>query len=86
MTEIKLKYGAVMKQLESVSSALEAVSIGNEGSNGKNKLDYTSKYHSREAKLVSMISEYKQAVHKNIADVKDNVDSLKEQDEAIAVK
>ena len=33
-----------------------------------------------------MISEYKQAVHKNIADVKDNVDSLKEQDEAIAVK
>lgn len=86
MTEIKLKYGAVMKQLESVSSALEAVSIGNAGSTGKNKLDYTSKYHSREAKLVSMISEYKQAVHKNIADVKDNVDSLKEQDEAITVK
>ncbi|MED2997972.1 YwqI/YxiC family protein [Bacillus velezensis] len=86
MAEIKLKYGAVMKQLESVSSALEAVSIGNVGSNGKNKLDYTSKYQSREAKLVSMISEYKQAVHKNIADVKDNVDSLKEQDEAIAVK
>ena len=86
MAEIKLKYGDVMKQLESVSIALEAVSIGNVGSNGKNKLDYTSKYQSREAKLVSMISEYKQAVHKNIADVKDNVDSLKEQDEAIAVK
>ena len=54
--EIKLKYGAVMKQLESVSSALEAVSIGSAGSNGKNRLDYTSKYESREAKLVSMIS------------------------------
>lgn len=35
MAEIKLKYAAVMKQLESVSSALEAVSIGNAGSNGK---------------------------------------------------
>ncbi|MBY8911650.1 YwqI/YxiC family protein [Bacillus sp. YC2] len=86
MAEIKLKYGAVIKQLEAVSRALEAVSIAGPGSNGKNKLDYTSKFQSREAKLHSMIGEYKQAVHKNIADVKDNVDSLKEQDEAIAVK
>lgn len=33
-----------------------------------------------------MLGDYKKAVQKNIEDTKDNVDSLKEQDAAIAVK
>ncbi|MFP9170370.1 DUF5344 family protein [Enterococcus faecalis] len=36
--------------------------------------------------MKTMLGDYKKAVQKNIEDTKDNVDSLKEQDEAIAVK
>ncbi|AOA56402.1 putative protein YwqI [Bacillus subtilis] len=86
MSEIKLKYDAVIKTLESVKDALADVSIGAAGSNGKNKLDYTKKYHEREENIKTMLGDYKKAVQKNIEDTKDNVDSLKEQDEAIAVK
>ncbi|MEC1901614.1 YwqI/YxiC family protein [Bacillus atrophaeus] len=86
MSEIKQKYDTVIKTLESVKDALADVTIGAAGSNGKNKLDYTSKYDEREENIRTMLGDYKKAVHKNIEDTKDNVDSLKEQDEAIAVK
>lgn len=52
----------------------------------ENSLDYTKKYHEREENIKTMLGDYKKAVQKNIEDTKDNVDSLKEQDEAIAVK
>lgn len=86
MSEIKLKYDTVIKTLESVKDALADVTIGAAGSNGKNSLDYTKKYHEREENIKTMLGDYKKAVQKNIEDTKDNVDSLKEQDEAIAVK
>ncbi|MEG7379490.1 YwqI/YxiC family protein [Bacillus subtilis] len=86
MSEIKLKYDTVIKTLETVKNALAGVSIGAAGSNGKNNLEYTKKYHEREASIKTMLGDYKKAVQKNIEDTKDNVDSLKEQDEAIGAK
>ncbi|WP_390894853.1 DUF5344 family protein, partial [Bacillus spizizenii] len=62
------------------------VSIGAAVSYLINSLDYTKKYHDREENIKTMLGDYKKAVQKNIGDTKDNVDSLKEQDEAIAVK
>ncbi|TYS09995.1 hypothetical protein FZC70_08210 [Bacillus subtilis] len=86
MSEIKLKYDTVIKTLETVKNALADVSIGAAGSNGKNNLEYTKKYHERETSIKTMLGDYKKAVQKNIEDTKDNVDSLKEQDEAIGAK
>ncbi|MDA1477495.1 DUF5344 family protein [Bacillus changyiensis] len=86
MTTIKLKHDIVIKSLDAVIRELEAIDLAELGSLGKNKLSYTTKYHSREKSIDKMIDEYKKAVEKNVKDVKGNVDLLKEQDKAIARK
>lgn len=86
MSEIKLKYDTVIKTLESVKDALADVTIGVAGSQWKKQPRLHEKYHEREENIKTMLGDYKKAVQKNIEDTKDNVDSLKEQDEAIAVK
>lgn len=86
MTTIKLKHDIVIKKLDTVKQALEAIQLEELGSFGKNKLSYTTKCHSREKAIHKMIDEYKKAVEKNIKDVKGNVDLLKEQDKAMARK
>jgi hypothetical protein len=83
---IKLNHAAVMKKLEQVSSTLQAVSLKSPpaGALGRNNLDFTKKWLEREAEICNMVKQYKEAVRKNIEDTRSNVDTLKEQDEAIA--
>ncbi|MBU8580385.1 YwqI/YxiC family protein [Bacillus paralicheniformis] len=83
---IKLNHAAVMKQLEQVSSTLQAVSLKSPSAValGRNNLDFTKKWLEREAEICNMVEQYKEAVRKNIEDTRSNVDTLKEQDEAIA--
>jgi Family of unknown function (DUF5344) len=85
MVEIKLNYEAVMKELEEVKSALANVKLVTPNSSllGKNKLDFTTYWLEREARIHQLINEYVEVVEKNIEDTKANVQSLKEQDEAI---
>ncbi len=83
---IKLNHAAVMKKLEQVSSTLQAVSLKSPPARalGRNNLDFTKKWLEREAEICNMVKQYKEAVRKNIEDTRSNVDTLKEQDEAIA--
>ncbi|MCY8552747.1 YwqI/YxiC family protein, partial [Bacillus haynesii] len=49
MTTIKLKHEAVIKKLEAVREALDALDLPNPPqAAGKNKLTYTTKCHERE--------------------------------------
>nr|MDH3164171.1 YwqI/YxiC family protein [Bacillus licheniformis] len=87
MTTIKLKHETVIKKLEAVRAAIDALDLPNPPKvAGKNKLTYTTKCHEREQNIHQMVADYKKAVHKNIKDTKENVDLLKEQDKAIARK
>ncbi|MGO4898557.1 YwqI/YxiC family protein [Bacillus sp. GM2] len=87
MTTIKLKHEAVIKKLEAVREALDALGLPNPPkAAGKNKLTYVTKCNEREQNIHQMVVDYKKAVHKNIRDTKENVDLLKEQDKAIARK
>jgi Family of unknown function (DUF5344) len=88
MTEIKLNYETVMKELDEVKSALANVKIAPPQAStlGKNKLDFTTYWLEREARIHQLINEYVEIVEKNIEDTKANVRSLKEQDEAITTK
>ncbi|MCY8269966.1 YwqI/YxiC family protein [Bacillus sonorensis] len=85
---IKLNHKVVMKQLDQVKSALDSLSLNgpSAGSLGQNKLDFTKKWLEREETICDMVNQYKEAVYKNIEDTRSNVNSLKEQDEAIARK
>jgi hypothetical protein len=85
MVTIKLNYEAVIKELNEVKSALANVTIEPPQSSdlGKNRLDFTTYWLEREARIHQLISEYVEVVEKNIEDTKANVRSLKEQDEAI---
>lgn len=88
MVEIKLNYEAVMKELNEVKAALQHVKIDPPQAStlGKNKLDFTTYWLEREARIHQLINEYVEVVEKNIEDTKANVHSLKEQDEAITTK
>ncbi|MBZ5750034.1 MULTISPECIES: YwqI/YxiC family protein [Metabacillus] len=85
MVEIKLNYDAVMKELNEVKSALANVTIATSQSSslGENRLDFTTYWLEREARIHQLINEYVEVVEKNVEDTKANVRSLKEQDEAI---
>jgi predicted secreted protein len=85
MVTIKLNYEAVMKELKEANSSLANVNLPtpNSGDLGKNRLDFTSSFLEREARIHQLINQYVQVVAKNIEDTKANVRSLKEQDEAI---
>ncbi|MBM7605175.1 hypothetical protein JOC75_003198 [Metabacillus crassostreae] len=85
MVTIKLNYQAVIKDLNEAKAALHHVKLAtpSSGDLGKNKLDYTSYFLEREARIHQLINEYVSIVEKNLEDTKVNVRSLKEQDEAI---
>ncbi|TWM93749.1 hypothetical protein CHCC14600_0956 [Bacillus licheniformis] len=67
MTTIKLKHETVIKKLEAVRAAIDALDLPNPPkAAGKNKLTYTTKCHEREQNIHQMVADYKKAVHKNI--------------------
>ncbi|MDA1477253.1 DUF5344 family protein [Bacillus sp. CLL-7-23] len=84
---IKFVQDTFIKELKTVKQALEALQLAEPpGSCGKNNLSYTAKFQSREQKTHNMLDEYKKNVHKNIKDVKNNCNLLKEKDLELARK
>lgn len=84
-SEIKLNYEHVISTLENAEQALPPLFISNvfEGINGQNKLQFIEAWLEREEVIRNMLKEYVSIVEKNIVDTKDNVKTIKEQDEAI---
>ncbi|WP_113929472.1 YwqI/YxiC family protein [Bacillus sp. P14.5] len=83
--QIKLNHAAVMAKLNDVMSSLQRLQINPpaEGQIGRNKLDYTDAWMQREQSIHQLLKEYITVVEKNVEDTKANVNTLKEQDEAI---
>nr|MDF9460303.1 YwqI/YxiC family protein [Bacillus pumilus] len=87
MGQIKLNYQTVMNQLDEVSQAVEALMMKKARDKaGENSLEFVTKWTAREAEVNEMVSNFKEALIKNVQDTRSNVKTLKEQDEAIAVK
>lgn len=84
-TEIKLNYSEVITKLEEAKNAVQHLTLPepSSGQLGRNKMNFTDAWTSREQNLQSLLKEYITVVQKNLEDTKGNVDSLKEQDEAI---
>ncbi len=84
-TEIKLHYSEVIAKLEKAKNAVQHLTLPepSSGQLGRNKLNYTDAWINREQNLQSLLKDYMTVVQKNLEDTKANVDSLKEQDEAI---
>jgi hypothetical protein len=83
MTQIKLNHAEMMKQLDEIKRALDALVLEGPANVGQNKLDFTQKWQEREEMIHQFVSQYVTIVQKNVEDTRANVDSLKEQDEAI---
>jgi hypothetical protein len=83
MTQIKLNHAEMMKQLDEIKRALDALVLEGPADVGQNKLDFTQKWQEREEMIHQFVSQYVTIVQKNVEDTRANVDSLKEQDEAI---
>jgi Family of unknown function (DUF5344) len=83
MTQIKLNHAEMMKQLDEIKRALNALVLEGPDDVGQNKLDFTQKWQEREEMIHQFVSQYVTIVQKNVEDTRANVDSLKEQDEAI---
>ncbi|MGE6630522.1 YwqI/YxiC family protein [Bacillus sp. NPDC077027] len=87
MGQIKLNYQVVMDKLDVVSQAVETLAMKKAAEKvGENQLKFVSKWVEREAEIAEMVSDFRQALTKNIKDTRSNVKTLKEQDEAIAAK
>ncbi|WP_147535942.1 YwqI/YxiC family protein [Bacillus marasmi] len=86
MSTIQVKHDEVMKRLTKVKEALSALNLlnPNEQLLGNNKLDFTDRWTSRETTIAFDIASYIEIVAQNIEDTRSNVDSIKQQDEAIA--
>ncbi|MYL62228.1 hypothetical protein GLW07_02545 [Bacillus hwajinpoensis] len=84
-TEIKLNYSEVMTKLEVAKNAVQHLTLPepSTGQLGRNKMNYTDAWINREQNLQRLLKDYMTVVQKNIEDTKANVDSFKEQDEAI---
>ncbi|MBF0705397.1 YwqI/YxiC family protein [Alkalihalobacillus hwajinpoensis] len=84
-TEIKLNYSEVMTKLEEAMNAVQHLTLPepSAGQLGRNKINYTDAWINREQNLQRLLQDYMTVVQKNLEDTKANVDSLKEQDEAI---
>ena len=83
MTQIKLNHAEMMKQLDEIKRALDALVLDRPEDAGQNKLDFIEKWQEREEMIHQFVSQYVTIVQKNVEDTRANVDSLKEQDEAI---
>ncbi|MEH3001180.1 YwqI/YxiC family protein [Bacillus pumilus] len=87
MGQIKLNYQTVMNQLDEVSQAVEDLMMKKAADKaGENSLEFVTKWTAREAEVNEMVSNFKEALIKNVQDTRSNVKTLKEQDEAIAAK
>ncbi|MCT2344276.1 YwqI/YxiC family protein [Niallia taxi] len=85
MATIKLNHANAISKLSNAEQAVHSLALIRTPTSKlkDNKLDFTSEWKEREERIESLIEEYKKIVLKNIADTKDNIDALKEQDEAI---
>lgn len=83
MTQIKLNHAEMIKQLDEIKRALDALVLDGPDDVGQNKLDFTEKWLEREEMIQQFVSQYVTIVQKNVEDTRVNLDSLKEQDEAI---
>ncbi|ALC83158.1 MULTISPECIES: YwqI/YxiC family protein [Bacillus] len=85
MTTIQLRSKEVLAKLNEIKNEIDALSLKGPSmsSLGDNKLDFTAKWRERETNIHELVSQYKEAVLKNLEDTRDNVNTLKEQDEAI---
>ncbi|WP_243292660.1 YwqI/YxiC family protein [Bacillus sp. FJAT-47783] len=85
MATIKLDYETVMSHLNDIERAIEKLTFPSlpEESVGNNKLNFTKKWIEREHEIHQLVSQYKEAVVKNVEDTKANVNLLKEQDQAM---
>lgn len=86
MGTIQVKHNDIIKKLAKVNDALSALQFSNPNlqSLGNNSLDFTEQWKTREESIASDISNYINIVAKNIEDTRSNVDSIQQQDEAIA--
>lgn len=84
-TEIKLDYNHVINTLEKAEQTLPPLFMTNvfEGINGQNKMAFIEEWLKREASIRELLKQYVEIVEKNIADTKDNVKTIKDQDEAM---
>ena len=85
MATIKLNHANAISKLSNAEQAVQSIDLIRTPTSKlkDNKLDFTTEWKEREERMESLIEEYKKIVLKNIADTKDNIDALKEQDEAI---
>lgn len=83
MTQIKLNHAEMMKQLDEIKRALDALVLEGPDDVSQNKFDFTQKWQEREEMIHQFVSQYVTIVQKNVEDTRANADSLKEQDEAI---
>ncbi|MTH55001.1 hypothetical protein GKZ89_16480 [Bacillus mangrovi] len=88
MTTVKLEHDEVMKQLEDMIKALNDLKLEtfNKEELGENEMAFTKMWLEKEEYVQKTAAEYVTAVLKNIEDTKDNVNYLREQDEAITTK
>lgn len=84
-TEIKLDYDQVINTLEKAEQALPPLFMTNVfgGINGQNKMAFIEEWLEREESIRELLKQYAGIVKKNIADTKDNVKTIKDQDEAM---
>jgi hypothetical protein len=85
MSTIQVKHDDIIKKLETVKQALATLHLPNPNQQvfGKNKLDFTDRFKTQETAIATDIASYIEIVAKNVEDTRSNVDSFKQQDEAI---
>ncbi len=83
-TEIKLHFHSVMAQLENARNCLSQLELPKPTDTyGKNELKFTNEWLEREEMIHEFLFQYIETVEKNLADTRESVKKLKEQDEAI---
>ncbi|MGP4041759.1 YwqI/YxiC family protein [Gracilibacillus sp. D59] len=83
-TEIKLHFNSVMGQLENARQSLSQLELPKpKDTYCKNELQFTKEWLEREKMIHEFLLQYIETVEKNLADTRENVRMLKEQDEAI---
>ncbi|GAE94704.1 hypothetical protein JCM21714_3886 [Gracilibacillus boraciitolerans JCM 21714] len=83
-TEIKLHFPSVMAQLEHARSCLSRLDLPKPANAfSRNELAFTDEWLEREEMIHSFLLQYIETVEKNLADTRESVRKLKEQDEAI---
>ncbi|SHM58125.1 YwqI/YxiC family protein [Gracilibacillus kekensis] len=83
-TEIKLNFPSVMSELAHAKSCLSRLDLPKPANTfSRNELAFTDEWLEREEMIHSFLLQYIETVEKNLADTRESVRKLKEQDEAI---